>query len=270
MSRKKLYIFGDSWTDDTYAVDQRYAHELSTKNKNELNNDKISRVSYTWGKYVSDLLDADLGNFAIRGDGNWRIQQNILNKIFVEQKQIDIVMVLWSEPVRSPFGCWTLKPYSPRRTDNHDFIAAASKVMQDEIVKIPEKRLRLVMKFIYKDFVNQITGLCRIFEERNIEYIMAMGFHPHIGPSNEISFDYFNKIWQEVLSKSPKMPENVIGWPFVKDFGGWNMSDKLGVSNRWSNSTDQHFFDTSYHPNKSGHLLIADEMLKGYDKIYGK
>jgi hypothetical protein len=47
------------------------------------------------------------------------------------------------------------------------------------------------------------------------------------------------------------------------------MSDKLGVSDRFSNSKDQNFFDTSYHPNKSGHLLIANEMLEAYDKIYG-
>ena len=132
---------------------------------------------------------------------------------------------------------------------------------QSEEDTATQKKLYDTLRSIHLDHIKQILFIAKLLEEKDIPYIMAQGYHPHTSASTSIPTDAFNQVWGELVEEyNDKIPKNVIGWPFVQDFGGWNMAEKLH-DDMWADD---------YHPNEKGHFLIADEMLKGYEKMYGK
>ena len=89
---------------------------------------------------------------------------------------------------------------------------------------------------------------------------MAQAFHPHTSLSATIPYSIFNQVWSDLIKEhTNKIPKNVLGWPFVQDFGGWNMGDEM---------SNDFIFGRNYHPNEKGHLFIANKMLEGYFTLY--
>lgn len=257
MENKKLYVFGDSWTDITWRKDAKYY-------KN-------------WSDCVADMLQMKNYNFGYGGTGNWRISQDVIEKVFLEDNNPDCVMILWSEPTRIPFGKWSLRPSNlttqdimrkpkhsrPKKTLHQGLFQQLSELYKMANTDV-EARTHLHDLFykIYEDYINQILYTSKILKERDIPFLMAQGFHPHHSAHKVISNALFNKVWDDLIKKyGKKISKNVLGWPFVKDFGGWNMSDKLNKDM---------FLKTDYHPNEKGELIIANEFLDGLDKIYAK
>jgi hypothetical protein len=250
MEYKKLYAFGDSWTDD----------------ENDTNH-------INWTYLVSDMLQMQKFNFGMAGCGNWRISQTIMERLLIKDIKPDCAMILWSETSRVPFGSWSIRPNRYyrgtyyRQSDRPQ--NTVRRHLTDELERFYElsksdqkikNELYTLFEWLYRDFIHQILYISRTLEDKNIPYIMAQAFHPHISASVVIPYNVFNVVWDKLIKEyDNKIPKNVLGWPFVKEFGGWSMAEKFD---------DNMFSRATYHPNKSGHLFIADEMLNGYHELY--
>lgn len=253
MSRKKLFVFGDSWTDNDT--------ETAKKIKNPITLDE------TWSTHCAKALNMKNNNFGLCGVGNWRISQIIMEKIFIENSNPDCVMVLWSEPTRIPFGHWSIRPTYHGSKSNLSQ-GKFCNFFQQEIERIYQRtknnktkmKLYYLFENIYRDYIQQILYVSKILKEKNIPFVMAQAFHPHFSASEVIPYEFFNEVWEKLLEQyNEKIPKNVLGWPFDKNFGGWNVADKLD---------DDMLLSSNYHPNHRGHLYIAETFLDGYYELY--
>jgi hypothetical protein len=64
--------------------------------------------------------------------------------------------------------------------------------------------------------------------------------------------------------------ENLLGWPFFKEIGGYNVSSNLWHSTCEKNQNVYLHREFDTHPNGLGHQIIADMFYKGYQEIYEK
>jgi hypothetical protein len=116
----------------------------------------------------------------------------------------------------------------------------------------------------------------------DIPYLMIQGCNPLIDPSflypeneegSSISWKRFTKIRKQaidIIIDSSILDEinekNFIGWPIMREIGGYNVDDIL--DNIDSERKQLRISEDDTHPNGVGHKLIAGVLYDEYEKIY--
>ena len=201
-------------------------------------------------------------NLGRSGSGNEYIYSRTLDTL-VTEKNIGLVVVMWSEFQRLDFHCkngkWQALHYKVDDVKRH------TQEWKNELTNTLTKKG-------YGDIVHQIERSIRLFyslqqimklsEHNNIPFCQLMGSYPcgykqrYTAAKTIIDSPYLNKIDKRLF----------FGWPILTPIGGWNIDtwfDKIDSGVRIKNS-DLRISDDDSHPNKKGHEKIA-EML--YNKI---
>ena len=253
MTKTRLYAFGDSLT-DKYFVSEQYPNVDTTFPK--------------WPELVANNLGMDCDNYGESGSSNFSIIRNF-TEVLAEKNDIGVVMILWTSPLRHDFALRTCKPslYSgrARRREKPKYHQNIETAYWEAILT---DKSNLVD--IYHVFFKQVQTIHALCAKLKIPIISAKGFN--IDGSIDGFPENFRyrilKIWHDCIMSdtSESINENqIIGWPFIKDFGGSNMiqmlEDRFPVEKFQVGNRDP-------HPNAFGHEFIAEQFIDRYSLLY--
>jgi hypothetical protein len=274
-SRKKLIAIGCSYTQDCYRFP-------------------------VWPTLLAEKLDMDCINLAKQGAGNEEMLAKTLD-VVLNQKNIGIVVIMWSEWQRMDFQLWPRKwdhwwHIHPMRKAGPGWNAYLEKSgyvpeFQRNVDKWSPNLLgantphhaanKALRTFIYAQKLL-----------KNIPYIFIQGPTPmpfynvktltyidcsENGPNGEtVDFQKTNDSRNQTalaLSFSPylkyvddNISKNFVGWPVFSELGGYDIDDILDKADPERSRTRISKEDS--HPNELGQTIITEEICNAYAKIY--
>ena len=241
---KKLYTFGDSLTDPNFTSE--FHPELD--------------CSYPkWPDLVAKNLSMGVKNFGVSNNNNWLMVHDCLNAV-TTQDDVGCVMILWSSPMRHPYGRLTVKPritYATDRTTNN---------IDMWLHKFVEYDKNLIRDFT-RNFYEQVTFIKAVLTKYNIPHVMGLGFNLD-GAIDNFRYPHKPIIWKEwikCMDSGDIVNEEFIGWPLLEDFAGYSMLERL---NQFYSKSEYQVSDLDAHPNAFGHEFIAEQFIDRYSDLY--
>lgn len=262
-----------------------------------------SGCSYTDGKYKScdpnvepdwpmwpELMANELGlqcvNKGRSGQGADYILDTILEGLATYGDRVDTVAILWSTSDRLPFFNFTLNPVVECNTDCHAGGFDPFPWMDDiGVGRVSQKYFNSdhfmrtdTYRTMIQNPIKKMFAIMEICEKRNIKFVMFSGLvyfdyfainqmvqnkqlpvRCAIPPSEVVNLLINNSIFSEVSKKK----KHFIGWPMMKEIGGYSFDDMR------HNKEEYYISDLDRHPNKAGQEMIAVEFIKRFGEIYG-
>lgn len=222
-----------------------------------------------WPEIVSSKLNIHSKNLGFCGTDNGHIFNSVVDEVH-SNKNIKFVIVAWTSWDRfdymgnqkHPIGSFAIansKEYKgknkiyPAQPEFDEFFfnmntAAANKYSKATI----NNNLRYI--FLLSDILNNL----------NIDYIFLQALSPFplmvISEINEIAFRYDEKSYLKDLIGSQYHnkiynDDNIIGYPFMKVFNGYNLNHIL-------NDDDDYISKLDKHPNRHGQMRIANHIME--------
>lgn len=269
MAKKILLASGCSYTDSDYKSCDR----------------DVNPNWPMWPKLMANELDLQCVNMGRSGQGADYILDSILEGIATYGDRIDTVAILWSGSDRLPFFNFTLNPIVELNTEHHPEGLDPFPWMDDiGVGRVSQKYFNsqhfmrdLVYKTMILNPLKKIFAIMEICENRNIKFIMFGGLthfdywsinqmvknkilpeRCRIPPSEVVKILLNNPIFSEV----DKRKKHFIGWPIMKEVGGYTFDDLR------HNKEEYYISRLDRHPNELGQKMIADIFLKQYKKVY--
>ena len=235
-----------------------------------------------WPEIFGEYQGMDVVNLGKSGVGNDYICNVLTKRILEDQKNIDTVVVGWSEVYRYGMfgGNYRLNPitalYRPDR--KQDPWQEASRPMFElmfdgDLLKKSHNvndmnNLAVWMLSSWLESMWQIQELCKVL---NIKYIqtklcgsITLAKFRQIENSFSEPLGFTEKEWHIQFGRIKTLFEldrsHYIGYPFLNTFNGFCFQDKLVDAIRISNK--------DAHPNAEGHEFIARKFYEHYTKIY--
>ena len=219
-----------------------------------------------WPTIVSKKLDRPVINTALAGAGNELIYSSLLREIAKKYK-IDLIIVMWTEFGRYDFHRKTAGRNGVYLNMLFNYYADLQKIKDRCIAMHPD----YVPEFIFKlnrDGYSRpeatveralvyFYSLQEIAKSRDIPLLQIFGTHPGWRIDREIAAAIIKSDMSWSIDK-----ENFIGWPIIKDIGGFNID--MYLQKLYSPEKPNQFNKYDHHPNKLGHQQIADLI---YDNI---
>ena len=234
---KYLIVSGDSWTDPNYtpawAVPNRH----------------LKCDWPRWPELLAEKLNMQVINLASSARGNEYIYSTILDKITKEPDNIGMVIAAWSSPERRDY--YDINKWHTLRPDN-----------TGNLIYHIQRSFRLFYSF---------QQLC---ENLNLKYKQVQMISLLDTFLWECSNNFFEEVREDIgpldkntilksIIKSPyidKINNNFIGWPCVKELGGYSIDERLNPNK----SLDFQIAENDLHPNGKGHEMIANYI---YDRL---
>ena len=268
-SRKKLIAIGCSFTE----------HYLN----NPMSPD-FDHNFPRWPQHLADKLDMECVNLGRCGAGNQQISSKLIDTVLSE-KNIGLVVLMWSEWIRQDFqdpanGWYSFHPHRDNsETEKYpiDSKSRNSILQYNNTYDVTMKSLRhfLITQMLLKD----------------IPYLMIQGTSPLKGKFPCSNAPDLQLVGDVLLTRSQQRrknqraafklainamidskifneinPDQFIGWPILKQIGGYTVIDILDKVDPERNQLRVSDQDT--HPNAEGHKIIAQEIYNAYKKIY--
>ncbi|MBF83977.1 MAG: hypothetical protein CL489_05810 [Acidobacteria bacterium] len=274
-SRKKIIAVGCSYTEDVYKFP-------------------------VWPTLLAETLDMDCVNLGAQGAGNEEMLAKTLD-VVLNQKNIGLVVIMWSEWQRMDFQLWPRKwdhwwhvhpmrkagPGWERYVERSGYVPEFQRNVNEWSPNLlgantPHHAAnRALRTFIYSQKLL-----------KNIPYIFLQGPTPmpfynvktlsyidcsENGPNGEVAdFQKNNNSRQQTalaLSFSPyleyidnNISEKFIGWPIFSELGGYDIDNILDIAD--PERSEMRISEDDTHPNGLGHKMIAEEIYNAYAKIY--
>ena len=250
-SRKKLIAIGCSFTE----------HYLN----NPMSPD-FDHNFPRWPQHLADKLDMECVNLGAAGQGNEYILSKLIDTVLTE-KNIGLVVLMWSEWTRQDFqdpanGWYSFHPHRDNsETEKYpiDSKSRNSILQYNNTYDVTMKSLRhfLIAQMLLKDIpylmiqgTSPLGRHCRAVYAKNRRAFFKLVINAMID----------SKIFNEIN------PDQVIGWPILKQIGGYTVGDILNKiypeRNQLKISAEDH------HPNAEGHKIISQEIYNAYEKVY--
>ena len=243
-SRKKLIAIGCSFTE----------HYLN----NPMSPD-FDHNFPRWPQHLADKLDMECVNLGQCGVGNKYILSKIVDTVLTE-KNIGLVVLMWSEWIRQDFqdpanGWYFFHPHKDKsRKERYpiDLKSRSSILQYNDPYNLTMKSLRyfLMSQMLLKD----------------IPYLMIQGTNPLQNMNEKTAFKLVIAAMVESKIFNEINPDQFIGWPILKQIGGYTVGDILNKiypeRNQLKISAEDH------HPNAEGHKIISQEIYNAYEKVY--
>ena len=243
-SRKKLIAIGCSFTE----------HYLN----NPMSPD-FDHNFPRWPQHLADKLDMECVNLGQCGVGNKYILSKIVDTVLTE-KNIGLIVLMWSEWMRQDFqdpaNAWY--SFHPHRDNSEtekypiDSKSRNSILQYNNIYDVTMKSLRhfLITQMLLKD----------------IPYLMIQGTNPLQNMNEKTAFKLVIAAMVESKIFNEINPDQFIGWPILKQIGGYTVGDILNKIDPEQKELRISKDDT--HPNAEGHKIISQEIYNAYEKIY--
>ena len=287
--RQVLITFGDSWTDHKFKS-STYPHLDTSWPK--------------WPEHVAKHLDMDVLNLGQSGSGNFQILCKVIDATQLEN--IGGIIVMWSEPDRVDFEVHKAKDFSsynpitdsgfmhwsPRRSlGNNNQTPLSERYLTfwdmrkvkrhfpdrsptdfdhlaEDTLKLGIWQLETTWKLTYR-YMYVVQNL---LENLKIPYLQIQGTNPFFTWMKDEEGNYTQDYSEELnkLMGIIKDMDYMFSMDFQK-FVGWPCFEKLGgyrASNVIQDEKYRMGVDDS-HPNEQGHKVIADHLIKEWQKIYG-
>ena len=244
MKIKKTIVAGCSWADRNYK--SRHLPNLDTSWKK-------------WDEYLSESYDWDVINVAKMGSSNDYIINEAIKQI--HNNNVERCVVALSDWGRCtlPSG-YTINPMT-------SLVQPKDKPKNPQAVKFFETYSfnHHMHKQIVKDTLFKLYCLIDLCEMKNIEVIVIQMIDSienfQLFCSNKEYVNLNNMMLDDpYFEKIEESNAKIMGWPFVKDIGGFNIKHLLEKGEDWAISKDDR------HPNAEGHKEIANIIMKWYDK----
>ena len=212
-----------------------------------------------WPEYLAEKLDMNCVNLGAAGQGNEYILSKLIDTVLSE-KNIGLVVLMWSEWIRQDFqdpanGWYFFHPHKDKsRKERYpiDLKSRNSILQYNDPYNLTMKSLRyfLMSQMILKD----------------IPYLMIQGTNPLQNMNEKTAFKLVIAAMVESKIFNEINPDQFIGWPILKQIGGYTVGDILNKidpeRNQLKISAEDH------HPNAEGHKIMAQEIYNAYEKIY--
>jgi len=277
MSRKKLIAIGCSYTE----------HYLN----NPMSPD-FDHNFPRWPQHLADKLDMECVNLGQCGLGNKYILSKIVDTVLTE-KNIGLIVLMWSEWMRQDFQDSANAWYSfhPHRDNSEtekypiDSKSRNSILQYNNTYDVTIKSLRhfLIAQILLKDIPYlMIQGTSPLARSFILSYQKSVTSLPSSLSRDDRQYDRkIGKIRRDTLRLAMKAmidskifdeidEKKFIGWPILKQIGGYNVDDILDKvdpeRNQLRVSVEDTYRDT--HPNAEGHKIISQEIYNAYEKIY--
>ena len=233
-----------------------------------------------WPEILGEYCGLDVVNQGKCGRGNDWITNNLTKTILKDHKNIEMVVVGWTEIWRfSAYNHYAFNPllalFRPDRklSEIQEKSRELFKHMFKEDMLDPHytKEWPSLFEVHIKSWVDnmlQIQELCKLLD---IKYIMApicgaitlQKYNqclPSIGRELSATAIQWAVMFGSVDGLYDLKANHYIGHPFLDDFGGFVVQDMLTPKLRISN--------VDPHPNAEGHELIARKFYEQYTKVY--
>jgi len=241
MSRKKLIAIGCSYT------------KMSRKKS-------LAAIGNRhWPEYLAEKLDMNCVNLGAAGQGNEYILSKLIDTVLSE-KNIGLVVLMWSEWIRQDFqdpanGWYFFHPHKDKsRKERYpiDLKSRNSILQYNDPYNLTMKSLRyfLMSQMLLKD----------------IPYLMIQGTSPLQNMNEKTAFKLVIAAMVESKIFNEINPDQFIGWPILKQIGGYTVGDILNKIDPEQKELRISKDDT--HPNAEGHKIMAQEIYNAYEKIY--
>mgnify|MGYP000135494014 FL=1 len=241
MSRKKLIAIGCSYT------------KMSRKKS-------LAAIGNRhWPEYLAEKLDMNCVNLGAAGQGNEYILSKLIDTVLSE-KNIGLVVLMWSEWIRQDFqdpanGWYFFHPHKDKsRKERYpiDLKSRNSILQYNDPYNLTMKSLRyfLMSQMLLKD----------------IPYLMIQGTSPLQNMNEKTAFKLVIAAMVESKIFNEINPDQFIGWPILKQIGGYTVGDILNKIDPEQKELRISKDDT--HPNAEGHKIISQEIYNAYEKIY--
>ena len=243
-SRKKLIAIGCSFTE----------HYLN----NPMSPD-FDHNFPRWPQHLADKLDMECVNLGQCGAGNKYILSKLIDTVLSE-KNIGLVVLMWSEWIRQDFqdpanGWYFFHPHKDKsRKERYpiDLKSRNSILQYNNTYDVTMKSLRyfLMSQMLLKD----------------IPYLMIQGTNPLQNMNEKTAFKLVIAAMVESKIFNEINPDQFIGWPILKQIGGYTVGDILNKIDPEQKELRISKDDT--HPNAEGHKIMSQEIYNAYEKIY--
>jgi len=263
-SRKKLIAIGCSFTE----------HYLTSDQSPNLNFD-FPR----WPQHLADMLDMECVNLGKAGAGNDYILAKTVDAT-LKEKNIGLVVLMWSEWRRMGFQCHTDWNKWFYITDHDPVVESKKYILEKQ--NPPHATRNTLRTFIHAEKIL-----------RDIPYMFLQGTQNVVFRRSPTAQGSIRETANEIL-KSPyldyienNISDKFIGWPLMKEIGGYCIDDILNkeeplhyryrgtlryyVSTFGGDKKDPPKFrisDQDMHPNDEGHKFIAEFLYEQYKEIY--
>ena len=212
-----------------------------------------------WPQHLADMLDMECVNLGKSGAGNDYILAKTVDAT-LKEKNIGLVVLMWSEWIRQDFqdpanGWYFFHPHKDNsRKERYpiDLKSRSSILQYNNPYNLTMKSLRyfLMSQMLLKD----------------IPYLMIQGTNPLQNMNEKNVFKLVIAAMVESKIFNEINPDQFIGWPILKQIGGYTVGDILNKIDPEQKELRISKYDT--HPNAEGHKIIAQEVYNAYEKIY--
>lgn len=249
---------GDSWSDPNY---YGYRNEVEC-----------------WDSKVAKRLGYNLVNRGLASASNEKIVKLGIDYLSKNEAP-DLICVLWSEQHRIDFFNYLcLIPFNSVFTRRVEGVPLDYNEMTDILLNPDAIFEQLIRRgndrYIPTEFFRNMWTLQYIADQKGIPIYHAAGvtvwnswLYRRAGdkqnpwdknpPSGRMEWKRFLNYWldSQYFEDFEKRQDNIVGWPFLRDLGGYALTERL-------NNTTQRISETDKHPSDWGMEIIAHEFLK--------
>ena len=260
---KKLLTFGCSYTDQNYIKLTARHKEIS---KDLIDHNGIMTGPFPfWPQLLAKKLDMQNINYAQCGMGNNGIFSLFLDN-FMNQKDIGLVIIMWSEFLRISFEkksntrfartreWWKLNINANIKGKNNHL-----RKPQLEVSEVLDKYDLISLDSLTRNSIRFFLTAQQICDSKNIRFVQVMGMPP--------TRKSFEESACKTLIDSPlydEINESFIGWPIFPQIDGFSCGSKLYELDP---NREEYFINyDNVHPNAKGQEFITELLYKEVTK----
>lgn len=255
MSKGILLASGCSWTDkDFYSTDPSIPDE--------------HRGGWPmWPELIADHLNLKSINLGLCGTDNRSIFESISKKVN-EGDPIKCVVVAWSSWDRFndmgnqkfPLGSFYISHH--KNVMKKRKIYEVQEEFEDFFFSMTQESVKTYSAEVVNNSMRYMFLLSELLKSKNIPYLFFQAISPFplfvLSDIEGIKFKYEDKDYLKSLINSPhhkflNSDKNIIGYPFMKVFNGYNLNHILN-DNEYVSKLDN-------HPNRQGQIKIANHIM---------
>lgn len=227
-----------------------------------------------WPELVGDHLGLVVKNIAQSGIGNDLIFTKTIEDIIQNHERIELVLIGWSEWHR--FASYDIHFHNPESTlkpKNPNDITPYNKASLDFYKYLWTKDFARFTKNGMSSWFKRIVMIQKLCDSFGIKHIQAT----LCGSVNRANYKPLEEILGIEIFHNPNAmlniilnsehfykvkPENIIGWPFLEQAGGFefNRTNMIPIDYRVGGN--------DMHPRREGHEFIAQYYIEKYKEIY--
>ena len=255
MNKEILLTAGCSWTDkDFYSTDYTITDE--------------KRGGWPmWPEIIANGFNLKSINLGLCGTDNLSIFESISKKVN-ENDRIKYVVIAWTSwdrftykgKQKFPIGSFYISHDKDAMKTRK--IYQAQEEFEDFFFSMTLKSVKTYSAEVVNNNMRYMFLLSELLKSKNIPYLFFQALSPFplflLNDIEGLKFKYEDKDYLKSLISSPhhkfiNSNKNIIGYPFMKVFNGYNLNHIL--------NDDEYISELDKHPNRQGQIKISNHII---------